>query len=68
MIDKSQRCKTLINFQFRATEARDSMESFMEGLFSSRTAIFPEESSLNDTLLTVSASLFMRIKILFEFH
>ncbi|KAH0950688.1 hypothetical protein HN011_001250 [Eciton burchellii] len=43
---------TSANYKFRATEARDSMESFMEGLFSSRTAIFPEESSLNDTLLT----------------
>lgn len=43
-----------INFQFRATEARDSMASFMEGLFGSRTAVLPEDSSLNDTLLTVN--------------
>ncbi|EZA54626.1 Multiple inositol polyphosphate phosphatase [Ooceraea biroi] len=43
---------TSANYKFRATEARDSMASFMEGLFGSRTAILPEESSLNDTLLT----------------
>ncbi|CAL1678426.1 unnamed protein product [Lasius platythorax] len=43
---------TPANYKFRATEARDSMASFMEGLFGSRTAVLPEDSSLNDTLLT----------------
>lgn len=43
---------TPANYKFRATEARDSMMSFMEGLFGSRFAVLPEESSLNDTLLT----------------
>ncbi|XP_071565905.1 multiple inositol polyphosphate phosphatase 1-like isoform X2 [Temnothorax nylanderi] len=43
---------TSTNYKFRATEARDSMTSFMEGLFGSRSAVLPEESSLNDTLLT----------------
>lgn len=43
---------TSANYKFRATEARESMASFMEGLFGSRTAVLPEDSSLNDTLLT----------------
>ncbi|XP_011157192.1 multiple inositol polyphosphate phosphatase 1 isoform X2 [Solenopsis invicta] len=43
---------TSSNYKFRATEARDSMTSFMEGLFGSRSAVLPEEASLNDTLLT----------------
>lgn len=48
--------RNVIDFQFRATEAQRSMESFMEGLFGSRNAVTPEESSLNDTLLNVSDS------------
>ncbi|XP_012536739.1 multiple inositol polyphosphate phosphatase 1 isoform X2 [Monomorium pharaonis] len=43
---------TSTNYKFRATEARDSMTSFMEGLFGSRSAVLPEETSLNDTLLS----------------
>lgn len=43
---------TAANYKFRATEARDSMMAFMEGLFSSRHSVMPEESSLNDTLLS----------------
>ncbi|XP_018052894.1 PREDICTED: multiple inositol polyphosphate phosphatase 1-like [Atta colombica] len=43
---------TAANYKFRATETRNSMTSFMEGLFGSTTAVLPEESSLNDTLLT----------------
>ncbi|KAG7210188.1 hypothetical protein KM043_011745 [Ampulex compressa] len=39
------------NYKFRAADARNSMESFMDGLFGSRTAIIPEESPENDTLL-----------------
>ncbi|XP_014471719.1 PREDICTED: multiple inositol polyphosphate phosphatase 1-like [Dinoponera quadriceps] len=39
------------NYKFRATEAQRSMESFMEGLFGSRDAVIPEETTLNDTLL-----------------
>lgn len=47
---------TSANYKFYATEARESMESFMEGLFGSRWAIPPEDSSLNDTLLTADKS------------
>ncbi|XP_011630636.1 multiple inositol polyphosphate phosphatase 1-like isoform X2 [Pogonomyrmex barbatus] len=43
---------TPANYKFRATEARDSMMSFMDGLFGSRAAVPLEENSLNDTLLT----------------
>ncbi|KYN12703.1 Multiple inositol polyphosphate phosphatase 1 [Trachymyrmex cornetzi] len=42
---------TAANYKFRATEARNSMSSFMEGLFGT-TTVLPEESSLNDTFLT----------------
>lgn len=40
------------NYEFKTTDARDSMESFIEGLFGSRTAVPAEEGSVNDTLLT----------------
>lgn len=43
---------TPANYKFRATEARDSMAAFMEGLFESRTAVLSENTPINDTLLT----------------
>ncbi|XP_017882163.1 multiple inositol polyphosphate phosphatase 1-like [Ceratina calcarata] len=41
------------NYVFKSTDARDSMESFMEGLFGNRDAVEAEDVPVNDTLLTL---------------
>lgn len=44
---------TAENYVFKTTDARDSMESFMEGLFGNRNAVEAEDVPVNDTLLTM---------------
>ncbi|XP_020295747.1 multiple inositol polyphosphate phosphatase 1-like isoform X2 [Pseudomyrmex gracilis] len=43
---------TATNYKFQTAGARESLMSFMEGLFGSRHAVSYEETSNNDTLLT----------------
>ncbi|CAK9816946.1 Multiple inositol polyphosphate phosphatase 1 [Anthophora quadrimaculata] len=43
---------TADNYMFKTTYVRDSLEAFMEGLFGNRNAVYVEEVSTNDTLLS----------------
>ncbi|XP_003699822.2 multiple inositol polyphosphate phosphatase 1 [Megachile rotundata] len=52
LLQTSMNNVTADNYMFKTTDARDTMGSFMEGLFGDRNAVDAEEVPVNDTLLT----------------